>query len=188
MAWDSGWRDTSPDIAEVVDPPRRRGWLRPVAGGLVLLVAGLLVFVRLTSPVVRADTAPASFLDSYTVELDIQLTNTDDNHLEITPALRPLAGMEFRGARDAAHQPVHGQHPLELPAQGRATLSLLWRIADCKPGRMAKDAEVTLPLGSGRTPALRRPSRCRRDLSTTSSQACATGNHTGEFPGSSGRK
>ncbi|MEQ7123924.1 hypothetical protein ABN034_05320 [Actinopolymorpha sp. B11F2] len=147
MAWDSGWRDASPDVAEVVDPPRRGpGWARPVAVALVLLVAGLLLFARLTSSAVRAEAAPAAFLDSYTVELAIQLTNSGDDHLEITPDLRPLAGMEFRGARDTARQPVHAQHPIQLPAQGRTTLSLTWQVTDCVPARAAKATEIALPM------------------------------------------
>jgi hypothetical protein len=147
MTWDSDSWEASPDVAEVTDRPRRApGWVRPVAVAAVVLVAGWLLFVRLTGSDVRADAAPPAYLDSYTVELDIRLTNTGGDHLEITPTPRPLAGMEFRGSRDAARQPVHAQHPVQLSPHGRTTLSLTWQVIDCVPALEAEATKVTLPL------------------------------------------
>jgi hypothetical protein len=147
MVWDSDSRDAMPDIAEVTDRPRSvPGWIRPVAVVAVVLVAGLLLFLRLAESDVRTEAARPAYLNSYVVEQDILLTNTGDEHLEITPEPRPLAGLEFRGSRDATRQPVHVRHPAQLPPHGRTTLSLTWQVSDCAPALAAGETEVTLHL------------------------------------------
>ncbi|WP_020577179.1 hypothetical protein [Actinopolymorpha alba] len=147
--------DAESEVAELADTPRRSipRWLRLGALACVAVVTGLLLFQRLTEPAVRAEVAPPRFVDNYTVELDVSISNQSGEPQVVKVDPPRIAGFDtaltvFKGSGQ-------GDGSVVLAAHRRTTYTLAWRVRDCAATPAAGPGDVAARVTFGRTVGVR---------------------------------
>lgn len=152
MPWDIRSPEPEPDVAEVAPSrgpvPR---WARTGGIAAVLLVAGVLLALRLTSSDISADVAEPEFPNGHTLELDVAVSNHGRDPVEITSTPPQHDGLVYRGVDVAGRSsgPSPLSEPLPLAPGGRTSFTLVWRVVDCGRAERAASGEATINLRVG---------------------------------------
>ncbi|HEY8457124.1 MAG TPA: hypothetical protein VIL34_16155 [Actinopolymorphaceae bacterium] len=138
------------DVAELSRPTRRvPRWLRVAGVAVLVTVVAWLLFARATAPDVRAERQEPSDLDNHTVELPLAISSRTDRPLWVTVLADRIPGLDFRGAK-TDHGALTSDHPMVLPGNGYATVTLTWRVADCRAARAAADSPAQARVRASR--------------------------------------
>ncbi len=138
------------DVAEVDAPARETPrWLRPGLIAAAAVVAGVLVYLRLTGSDVSVASEAAMFPRPYTVEVLVHLSNKSREPLEVVPLPADLAGLAYRGTFDPTSDATGPTSlPLELLPRGEVSFAMRWQVEDCGQVR-SNTGDVALQVRAG---------------------------------------